>query len=88
MASGNLLRFDARTLALAAEAVPHTRAMALAALPDGTVFVGLADGQVRRLDPVLLASILSSSCPRTSSGSAPPPIARAGRVWSPSRGAG
>jgi hypothetical protein len=30
MASGNLLRFDARTLALAAEAVPHTRAAAIA----------------------------------------------------------
>ncbi len=54
-ASGNLLRVDARTLALATQHIVRGRATAIAADDHGVILVGTEDGQIATVDPSTLA---------------------------------
>jgi hypothetical protein len=53
--AGHVLRFDAQTLALTGEKLSSRSVVALGPAPDGGSLVGLASGQVARLDPDTLS---------------------------------
>ena len=53
-ASGNLLRFDARMLTVAAQAVVPGRATAISVEDGHRVMLGTEDGQIASVDPVTL----------------------------------